>query len=58
MEYLDSDNGKLIAMEKNGANNGHDGSDNFENGYNGKDCIIKHQYFYGLGFQIECIIFI
>jgi len=34
MEYLDSDNGKLIAMEKNGANNGHDGSDNFENGYN------------------------
>ena len=39
MEYVDSENGKLIGMEKNGINNGPNGSDNFENGYDGKNLI-------------------
>ena len=39
MEYVDSENGKLIGMEKNGINNGPNGSDNFENGYDGKNWI-------------------
>ena len=39
MEYVDSENGNLIAMEKNGVNNGLNGSDNFENGYDGKKWI-------------------
>ena len=36
MEYVDSENGKVITMEKNGGNNGPNGNDNFENGYDGK----------------------
>ena len=36
MEYVDSENGTMMNIEKNGGENGTNGSDNFENGYDGK----------------------
>jgi hypothetical protein len=42
MEYVDSENSKMITMDKNGGNNGPNGNDNFENGYDGKKILLKN----------------
>ena len=41
MEYVDSENGKVVTMQKNGGGSDPNSNENFENGYEGKTLFCK-----------------